>query len=96
MSVKSKKVLIGKLIDSIYKILCIYDETNAVPMDYLSKVIDEVYSSDEIYFKGEISDIVVKLNTLKMTNNQNKIKVKQVTLDCANKLARMRDVLLNG
>ena len=94
---KEKLCTLGTMIDSIYKILCTFEESgNFMPMYYLDTVISEIRSANEMFFEGELIHIVIQLNTLKQPENHNHKRVKKVTLDCANTLCRARDVVLNG
>lgn len=94
---KTKVLAIGKLIASIYKLLCTYEElNNVVPIEYVDTVISEINSANELLFNGELIYIAIQLNTLKQPENQTHKKVKKITFDCANSLCRIRDVMLNG
>lgn len=95
--IKSKMYAIGKLIDSIYQILCLFEECDDnLPLGYLNRVISECISANDLYFEGELSYIIIQLNSLKQIENQTHKKVKKITFDCANSLCRLRDVILNG
>lgn len=94
---KTKAYAIGKLISSIYKLLCTYEELgNTIPMEYVDVVISEINSASDLFFNGELIYIAIQLNTLKQPENQTHKKVKKITFDCANSLCRIRDVMLNG
>ena len=93
----TKVIVLGKLIDAVYKILCTYEEYgNKLPFDYLETIISEMNSSNDLMFQGELGYIIIQLNTLKQQENQNHKKVKKIVFDCANSLCRIRDGVLNG
>jgi hypothetical protein len=94
---KEKLCTLGAMIDSIYKVLCTFEESdNVMPLYYLDTVISEIRSANELFFDGDLIQIVIQLNTLKQSENHNHKRVKKVILDCANNLCRTRDVILNG
>ena len=93
----AKIKVLKNMIDSIYKLLCDFKEGgNIIPKELLYDVLSELSSADELYFHGELGYAIVQLNRLNQHQIFNHKDVRKITLDCANTLCRLRDVILNG
>lgn len=97
-SLQNAKIKVLKsLIDSVYKILCDFEESdNIIPKEDLYNLLSEFSSADDLYFNGELGYAIVQLNRLTQHNLFGHKEVRKITLDCANTLCRLRDVILNG